>query len=251
MSVSKIALFRVVCFGALLTASVPTSARAAGTPCATPVLSQSSVSQLKDAFGPVAGVIANFIGHVPADGIGNRDLAVMSHIGFSNTTINIYPGTGDGTYQASPISTPIAASVADMAGADFNGDGFTDLALGSYVSGHYAVQILLGRGDGTLAAQPLQYVDGTADLTSIAVADFNGDHKLDIVAAGYSNLSVLLGNGDGTFRPPLLSPSGAGRSVVVGDFDNDHRLDLAMAQLSSVIVQMGNGDGTFQAPRDF
>ena len=59
---------------------------------------------------------------------------------------------------------------------------------------------------------------------SVAVGDFNGDGKADLVTANYgvNTVSVLLGNGDGTFQTHV--DYGAGNvpySVAVGDFNGD------------------------------
>src|SRR5437773_8160368 len=98
-------------------------------------------------------------------------------------------------------------------------------------------------------ANPLAYPQ------SIAVADLNGDGKLDLAVAneGYdsSTVSVLLGNGDGTFSTPRDFAAGnSPGSVVAGGFNGDDKLDLAVANLASgaFSVLPGNGDGTFQAP---
>jgi Bacterial Ig-like domain (group 3)/FG-GAP-like repeat len=79
----------------------------------------------------------------------------------------------------------------------------------------------------------------SADAEAIAVGDFNGDGKADLVVPG-SNL-VFLGNGDGTFQTPLNFP-GSGGAVVVGDFNGDGKADLAVG--GSVLL--GNGNGSFQ-----
>ena len=63
---------------------------------------------------------------------------------------------------------------------------------------------------------------------SVAVGDFNGDGKPDLVVTNYTSstsdnsVSVLLGNGDGTFQPALNSAAGTDLiSVAVGDFSGD------------------------------
>jgi hypothetical protein len=88
---------------------------------------------------------------------------------------------------------------------------------------------------------------------SVAVGDFNGDGKLDLVVANLDGtVSVLLGKGDGTFLPAVTYSSGSLPGsvavAVVGDFNGDGKLDLAVVNSGSndVGVLLGNGDGTFQ-----
>jgi hypothetical protein len=87
----------------------------------------------------------------------------------------------------------------------------------------------------------------------VAVADVNGDDKLDVIV---NNGDVLLGNGDGTFQAAVSYGSGGGyaSSLEVGDMNGDGKPDLVVANQSassngangSVGVLLGNGDGTFQ-----
>src|SRR5579864_71438 len=111
---------------------------------------------------------------------------------------------------------------------------------------------------------PVSYaVDSSSSApTAVAVGDFNGDGKLDLVTANsYSNsfwasgsVSVLLGNGDGTYQPARNFATGTGNytfpSVAVGDFNSDGKLDIVETNDSGVSVLLGNGDGTFQPARN-
>ena len=98
--------------------------------------------------------------------------------------------------------------------ADVNGDGNLDLLVANGCSDSTCVNgsvgVLLGNGDGTFQAA-LAYGSGGVFSKSfylIAVADVNGDARLDVVVANYGGaggvsdgaVGVLLGNGDGTFQ---------------------------------------------------
>ena len=184
--------------------------------------------------------------------------------------LEIVLGNGDGTFQVPPSYLSGGSNVWSVATADFNSDGKPDLAVtngcpGNNNCGIGSIGVLLGNGDGTL--QPaVNYSSGGQSAVALAVGDFNGDGKPDVVVVnecsttGCQNgsLSVLLGNGDGTLQSPITSATGGvdSWSLAVGDFNGDGKLDVAVAnyyadttdQSSSVSVLLGNGDGTFQTP---
>ncbi|HLJ94689.1 MAG TPA: VCBS repeat-containing protein, partial [Gemmataceae bacterium] len=161
---------------------------------------------------------------------------------------------------ASFITTPhyaVGIGSTSVAVGDFNGDGIPDIALANYGSPpDYAdggVAILLGNGDGTFQA-PCTYDFGTPAL-SVAIGDFNGDSKLDVVTTNQNGtISVLLGNGDGAFQTAKsfsVARFSLG-SVAVGDFNGDSILDLVVTRpLDGISVLLGNGDGTFQTPQNY
>ncbi|HXT63933.1 MAG TPA: VCBS repeat-containing protein [Pyrinomonadaceae bacterium] len=88
----------------------------------------------------------------------------------------------------------------------------------------------------------------------LALADFNGDGKVDIAVGngGSGNLTVLLGDGKGGFREASGSPFPAGNSpndIAFGDLNGDGNLDFAIANHDThyVTVMLGNGRGQFNA----
>jgi len=108
------------------------------------------------------------------------------------------------------------------------------------------VNVLLGSGNGAFSdAKVASDGAGTANFSetpqAVALGDFNGDGKPDVVAAG-SGAVVMLGNGDGTLGSPLASGFGSpGNSIPVADFNQDGKLDILLGNE----IFTGRGDGTF------
>ena len=85
---------------------------------------------------------------------------------------------------------------------------------------------------------------------NIAVGDFNGDGKPDLVTVngGSNDVSVLINKGNGTYFPAVNYAVGTGPvSISVGDFNGDGKTDIAVLNRASstVSILLGNGDGTF------
>lgn len=165
-------------------------------------------------------------------------------------TVSVLLGNGDGTFQAQKEF--VAGEDPNwVAVGDFNGDGKLDLAVVNGQGNNFtsALLILLGNGDGTFEA-PVSYPLKT-NGSSVAVADFNRDGRLDLaVLDNVGLISIFLGNGDATFRDRVDYPAGSlpFGYIGLGDFSGNGNLDLAIASggSNSVTILFGNGDGTFQ-----
>ncbi len=187
------------------------------------------------------------------NGDGKPDLATIS-LGDSTgrcECVAIFLGNGDGTFQTNPVITTPPVEPFAIGVGDFNADGYLDLAVAEEFGFTSQVQIFLGNGDGTF--RPGEIYPVCCGLNSIAVADFNGDHKSDLAVAENEGMGVglLLGNGDGTFRQQPDVPANAPLWVAAADLNGDGKQDLVGANIlfpTGVTVVMGNGDGTFQPP---
>jgi hypothetical protein len=190
------------------------------------------------------------------DGDGKADF-----VGILSGTLFVYFSNGDGTFTLANSYNFGSNSWGILSLGDFNGDGKIDVvvstpAIGSTSPGQEFV--FLGDGDGTF--QPAITSVGAYQVVSVAVADFNGDRKLDLAVSGcvtgigcVAARWLLLGNGDGTFQMPSFlgdttDPNDVLGPLAAGDFNGDSKMDLVFqggSGLRYAEVYMGNGDGTF------
>jgi uncharacterized protein (TIGR03437 family) len=135
------------------------------------------------------------------------------------TGFDILLGRGDGSFQTPrPYFTP--ADIVDVpvpfAAADFDGDGWLDLAVGSrsLYAASDQVSIFRGTGDGTMKA-PVNYTVGWEPYAGIA-ADLDGDDHPDLATANLvsNSVSLLLSGGAGDPRRNRAVSAASGTAVV-------------------------------------
>lgn len=184
---------------------------------------------------------------------GHQGLAVGL---LQNQAAAVLFGNGDGTFSgSSTLANAGGAPLMSAAAADFNGDGHLDLMTLGGVNGASPFT-LLGYGHGVFngLAQNFEIVGGgVANDSSLAVGDFNGDSKLDVIVenanlyTGGSTEQVLLGNGDGMFTQG--TSLNVGGCAAAADFNGDGKLDVAVCDPSTnmVTIFLGDGAGNFTA----
>jgi len=135
------------------------------------------------------------------------------------------------------------------AAADFNGDGMQDLAVVNYYDNDVAVLFnTTGSGSSTLSLAEEQSFGTGSSPEAIAVADFNGDGKPDLVVGnfGTDTVSVLInttvpGSSIASFETEQEFTVGYGPgSVVVADFNGDGLPDIATTSVDGVVAVLLN-----------
>jgi hypothetical protein len=184
------------------------------------------------------GASASSVAVADVNGDGKPDLLVANHCASSdcaNGSGGVLLGNGDGTFQAAVSYSSGGLYTDAVVLGDLNRDGKLDLVVASEYASSSAVTtgsvgVLLGNGDGTFqAAVSTSTPTPLGGIRSLAMADFDGDGKLDL-AVGAGNF-LLLGNGDGTFQTPIVLGAG-GPGIAVGDFNRDGKPDLAIGGIT-------------------
>jgi len=180
-------------------------------------------------------------------------------------------GKANGLFTEAPGSPfAVGNNPRSMVVADFNGDGFLDLAVAN--QGDNSVSLFRGQGDGTFVefpGSPFKLTNTTTISQAAPVAMVSGNFRnrtntvnnaaeqdLAIVNQGSNNISILLSSVDQNLNVTLAeapsSPIPVGTTpvaIATGDLNADGVLDLAVVNQGSATVSVllgsTNLDGTF------
>ena len=170
-------------------------------------------------------------------------------------------GRGDGTFQTNAAyGWNLSGYGYNLVTADFNGDGFPDVAYSGARSSDLTqpgFELMLGSSHGALGSPTFISVaaSGAYGWTEwIATGDINGDGKADIVATidnntQYNQVAVLLGKGSGKFGTPVYYSTGStaqAYDVFLKDVNGDGKPDIVVSNADGTIsVLLNNGKGKF------
>lgn len=170
------------------------------------------------------------------DGDGRRDFAVVTGVPatLSAPELLVFTNGGGGTFSSATLPSP-ANVVADLTGADANGDGVLDLVAVGVAGQNSPATVYLGGAGGTFSQAAWSLPEGP-----IVFADLDGDGIADLAEAGPWPV-VSRGDGAGGFVPTAaLSELGTTgmttetRALRGVDLDGDRDIDL---------VQFGHASG--------
>jgi hypothetical protein len=177
----------------------------------------------------------------------NHDQRLDMVIVGDDNTVGVLLGSDQGGFTTLPTvdcggltSVPINPTL-----ADFNGDGWLDLAVPNSTSN--SVTILRGSATGALALALT--IDGLTAPSAVAAADLNGDGHPDLAVANQfdNSVSLLLNDAAGGFAAPTVFAAGGAEpcGLTGADFNGDGLLDLAVvnAQSNSLVLMLGDGQG--------
>ncbi|MCI0392688.1 MAG: SBBP repeat-containing protein [Acidobacteria bacterium] len=162
-----------------------------------------------------------------------------------------------GYYLGNTFASSGEGGPARVIATDFDGDGRSDLVtlniLNRAVLDPYRLlTILAGNGQGAFTTLSAIRLPGT--VQTIAVGDFNGDRRPDVVDLNGSNVEVRLNNWAGGLNAPSQYPSTpinrfGGPGIITGDFNRDDKIDLLLfandsfERMANVRIMLNNGSG--------
>jgi hypothetical protein len=174
---------------------------------------------------------------------GKLDVATANDEVPGNEGVSVLLGLGDGTFAwtgDSPISFEWSSSIVS---GDLNADGHVDLvATEVFADGDTCVSVMIGHGDATFTSftyGSYSYDLYSKSLSPPALADVNGDGRMDVAVPGF----IFLGNGSGGLQEPIAFNTDLWTAMA--DFKADGILDRAGYGGAGLSVSLGKGDGTF------
>jgi hypothetical protein len=180
-----------------------------------------------------------------ADLNGDRlpDIIVANRTGDSTGANYICLNKGQGRFDANCIAFS-HESATTITPADFNRDGFIDLAVPHREGGQSSVYLNDGKAG---FSKRISFGPPDAAIRMAEAADFNGDTLVDIVAIDERRgTSIYFNQGNGTF--PAGLPLGDRKiipyALAIGDLNRDGRVDIVVGNVEAPSrVYFNDGSG--------
>ncbi|HEY0565304.1 MAG TPA: VCBS repeat-containing protein [Terriglobales bacterium] len=142
--------------------------------------------------------------------------------------VEVWLGNGDGSFTLFTDEQLTTATSIDFKLGDVNGDHIPDLLVMFNDDTASGVVVFLNDGHGNFTAHNPGIAASTV-ISNWALADFNGDGKMDVLLRVRNQLQDFSGDGHGNFTLHSTSSVNAGTgTLTVGSFNHDSRLDVAL-----------------------
>ena len=194
------------------------------------------------------GVNPQSIAIADMNGDGKSDLAVANT---NNNIVSILRNTSNqnSVTLASKVDFATGNQPYSVAIGDIDGDGKPDLAVANFSSNTVSILRNTSNNGNLSFASKVDFATGL-NPTSLAIADIDGDGKLDLAITNFGDNSVSVIRNTGSvggvnFTSKVDFATGLNPfSLVIGNIDGDANLDLAIANYGSNSVSILRNIGT-------
>ena len=176
---------------------------------------------------------------------GDPDLVIANH---ETSTFTLLSNDGKGRFAAaagSPFETGARPHIHSVNAADFDGDGWMDIAVESADT----QEVRLRRGGQRGFGSVIPIAVGTMPYSQLGAADVTGDGVVDVLVPGHRNRTVRAITKSGSafaLAPFVVATREQPWFVTAGKLNGDHKPDLVVLETDTVSAWL-KGPDTYTA----